>query len=144
TPALRDRETLVTLDKLAEDRWIDEAARDAMKSAYGFLRTVEHRLQMIDDEQTQVLPAERAGLERFARFLGYESRDAFASVLVGHLEQVQGYYARLFEKMPSQDQPDLKFPAEADDHRTLDRLTELGFRSALEASHRAALAGRRP
>jgi glutamate-ammonia-ligase adenylyltransferase len=133
-PALRDRETLVTLDKLAEDRWIDEAARDAMKSAYGFLRTVEHRLQMIDDEQTQVLPAERAGLERFARFLGYESRDAFASVLVGHLEQVQGYYARLFEKMPSQDQPDLKFPAEADDHRTLDRLTELGFRSALEAS----------
>ena len=133
-PALRDRETLITLDKLAHDRWIDEAARDAMTDAYCFLRTVEHRLQMIEDEQTQVLPAERAGMERFARFLGYDSRDAFAAVLVGHLEKVQGYYARLFEKMPAQDQPDLKFPADADDVKTLDRLTALGYRSALEAS----------
>ncbi len=133
-PALRDRETLVTLDKLAQDRWIDDVTRDAMSDAYCFLRVVEHRLQMIDDEQTQVLPSDREGVERFARFLGYESRDAFAAVLTRHMELVQSYYARLFEKMPSSDQPDLKFPAEADDHRTLDRLSELGFRSALEAS----------
>jgi glutamate-ammonia-ligase adenylyltransferase len=133
-PALRDRETLITLDKLAHDRWIDEDARDAMTDAYRFLRTVEHRLQMIDDEQTQVLPAEREGVERFARFLGYDSRDAFAAVLVGHLEKVQGYYARLFEKAPTPDRPDLHFPADADDVKTLDRLTELGYRSALKAS----------
>ena len=133
-PALRDRETLVTLDKLAQDQWIDDVARDAMSEAYCFLRTVEHRLQMIDDEQTQVLPAEREAVERFAHFLGYEDRDAFATVLTGHMRQVQDYYARLFEKMPTPDQPDLNFPAESDDHRTLDRLTELGFRSALEAS----------
>ena len=69
-PALRDRDTLTTLDKLGDDRWIDEAARDDMKAAYVFLRTVEHRLQMVNDEQTQTLPAERAELERFARFLG--------------------------------------------------------------------------
>jgi len=133
-PALRDRETLITLDKLAHDRWIDDDARDAMTDAYRFLRTVEHRLQMIDDEQTQVLPAEREGVERFARFLGYDSRDAFAAVLVGHLEKVQGYYARLFEKAPTPDRPDLHFPADADDVKTLDRLTELGYRSALKAS----------
>jgi len=133
-PALRDRETLVTLDKLAEDQWIDGVTRDAMAAAYCFLRTVEHRLQMMDDEQTQVLPAERDGVERFAHFLGFGSRDAFAAVLVGHMEQVQNYYARLFEKAPAPDQPDLKFPVQADDHRTLDRLSELGFRSALEAS----------
>ncbi|MGE5147803.1 MAG: bifunctional [glutamine synthetase] adenylyltransferase/[glutamine synthetase]-adenylyl-L-tyrosine phosphorylase [Candidatus Eiseniibacteriota bacterium] len=133
-PALRDRETLITLDKLAQDRWIDDDARDAMTDAYRFLRTVEHRLQMIDDEQTQVLPAERDGVEHFARFLGYEDRDAFAAVLVGHLQKVQGYYARLFEKAPAPDRPDLNFPIEADDIKTLDRLTELGYRSALEAS----------
>ena len=133
-PALRDRETLITLDKLAHDRWIDDAAREAMTNAYCFLRTVEHRLQMIDDEQTQVLPAEREGVERFARFLGYDDRDAFAAVLVGHLKKVQGYYAQLFEKAPTPDRPELNFPADADDHKTLDRLTELGYRSALEAS----------
>ncbi len=97
-PALRDRDTLTTLDKLEHDRWIDAAARDDMKQAYCFLRTVEHRLQMVNDEQTQSLPAERADLERFARFLGFANRDAFAKVLLGHLEKVQRHYSRLFEK----------------------------------------------
>ena len=133
-PALRDRDTLTTLDKLSDDRWIDAAARDQMKAAYVFLRTVEHRLQMVNDEQTQTLPAERAELERFARFLGYASRDAFAKVLLEHLDNVQRHYSRLFEKTPGADKPALAFPAEADDHKTLERLAELGFRAPLEAS----------
>jgi len=135
SPHLRDRDTLTTLDKLAKDRWIDAKACDDMKAAYCFLRTVEHRLQMINDEQTQVLPAEREGVERFARFLGFADRDAFAKVLVGHLDKVQGHYARLFEKMPTgPDRPPLRFPADADDHKTLDRLSELGYRKPLEVS----------
>jgi glutamate-ammonia-ligase adenylyltransferase len=133
-PSLRDRDTLTTLDKLYEDKWIDEAARDAMKEAYCFLRTVEHRLQMVNDEQTQTLPADPSELERFARFLGFASRDAFAKVLLGHLNQVQRYYVRLFEKHPDADRPALAFPSDADNHKTLDRLAELGFRSPLEAS----------
>jgi glutamate-ammonia-ligase adenylyltransferase len=133
-PGLRDRDTLTTLDKLEHDGWIDEVARDDMKAAYRFLRTVEHRLQMVNDEQTQTLPAEREGLERFARFLGFVGRDAFAKVLLGHLDKVQHTYARLFEKTPGPDKPELVFPSDADDHKTLDRLAELGFRSPLEAS----------
>jgi glutamate-ammonia-ligase adenylyltransferase len=133
-PHLRDRDTLTTLDKLCEDRWIDSDARDDMKAAYCFLRTVEHRLQMVNDEQTQVLPATRADLERFARFLGFAGRDAFATVLIGHLEKVQSHYARLFEKGPEAEGPSLAFPPEADDAKTLDRLAALGFKSPLEAS----------
>lgn len=133
-PELRDRDTLTTLDKLCEDQWIDEAARDAMKAAYCFLRTVEHRLQMINDEQTQTLPAEQAAMDHFARFMGFADRDAFASVLLEHLNKVQHYYARLFEKEEDIGRPALAFPVEADDHKTLDRLSELGFRAPLEAS----------
>ena len=134
-PHLRDRDTLTTLDKLCEDRWIGDDARDDMKAAYCFLRTVEHRLQMLNDEQTQTLPAERDDVERFARFLGFAGRDAFAKVLVGHLEKVQRHYARLFEKAPAgPERLALAFPAEADDHKTLDRLAELGYRKPLEAS----------
>ena len=134
-PNLRDRDTLTTLDKLAEDRWIGADARDDMKAAYCFLRQVEHRLQMVNDEQTQALPAEREGVERFARFLGFADRDAFAKVLVGHLDKVQRYYARLFEKAPAgPDRPPLRFPPDADDHKTLDRLAELGYRKPLEVS----------
>ena len=133
-PHLRDRETLITLDKLEHDRWIDAAVRDDMKAAYCFLRTVEHRLQMVNDEQTQVLPAERDEVERFARFLGYADRDAFAKALLGHLENVQRHYARLFESAAGNDKPALEFGAGTDDRKTLDRLAELGFRSPLEAS----------
>ncbi|MGB8576944.1 MAG: bifunctional [glutamine synthetase] adenylyltransferase/[glutamine synthetase]-adenylyl-L-tyrosine phosphorylase [Pseudolabrys sp.] len=133
-PGLRDRDTLTTLDKLCEDKWIDKAACGAMKEAYCFLRTVEHRLQMVNDEQTQTLPAERADLERFARFFGFANRDAFAKVLLGHLDKVQYYYARLFEKTPDVERPVLAFPANVDDVKTLDRLSELGFCAPLEAS----------
>ncbi|HZQ13483.1 MAG TPA: bifunctional [glutamine synthetase] adenylyltransferase/[glutamine synthetase]-adenylyl-L-tyrosine phosphorylase [Pseudolabrys sp.] len=134
-PHLRDRDTLTTLDKLCEDRWIGEDARDDMKAAYCFLRTVEHRLQMVNDEQTQTLPEEREGVERFARFLGFAGRDAFATVLTAHMEKVQRHYARLFEKMPvGPERPALLFPADADDHKTLDRLAEFGYRKPLEVS----------
>ncbi|MGE5534147.1 MAG: bifunctional [glutamine synthetase] adenylyltransferase/[glutamine synthetase]-adenylyl-L-tyrosine phosphorylase [Acidobacteriota bacterium] len=133
-PNLRDRDTLTTLAKLAEGGWIGADARDELTEAYRFLRTVEHRLQMVNDEQTQGLPAERQDLERFARFLGYDSRDAFARVLITHLTRVQGHYARLFEAAPAADKPALHFPADHDDHKTLDRLSELGFRAPLEAS----------
>jgi glutamate-ammonia-ligase adenylyltransferase len=133
-PGLRDRDTLTTLDKLCEDKWIDADARDAMKDAYCFLRVVEHRLQMVNDEQTQTLPSEKESLERFACFLGFRDRDAFAKVLLGHLDRVQHFYARLFEKIPEQETSVFVFPPDTDDHKTLDRLSALGFRAPLEAS----------
>ena len=133
-PHLRDRDTLTTLDKLTDDGWIGAEARDEMKAAYLFLRSVEHRLQMINDEQTQELPDSREAMERFARFLGFESRDAFAAVLVGYLKMVQRHYARLFQKEPESDAPALNFPDEADDPKTVARLGDMGFRAPLEAS----------
>jgi [glutamine synthetase] adenylyltransferase / [glutamine synthetase]-adenylyl-L-tyrosine phosphorylase len=134
-PALRDRETLPTLDKLAEDGWIDTAARDDMRAAYLFLRKVEHRLQMMHDDQTQTLPDDRVAIERFAHFLGFPGRDAFAKELVSRLETVQRRYAALFEA-PAADKAEFSFPADVDDKRTLDRLVEIGFRAPLETSAR--------
>ena len=64
TPNLRGRETVATLAALAAGGWIDAAARDELTAAYDFLRRVEHRLQMVADEQTHTLPAEREALER--------------------------------------------------------------------------------
>src|SRR5690606_8777709 len=80
-PELRDRDTLSTLGKLAEGGWIDQATRNDFEAAYLFLRTVEHRLQMVNDEQTHTLPDDQESVERFARFAGYENRDAFAREL---------------------------------------------------------------
>jgi len=136
-PELRGRQTLVTLEDLAKGGWIArEAARD-LGEAYRFLREVEHRLQMVTDEQTHTLPDAREELERFARFLGLADRDAFAAVLLDHLRKVQRHYARLFEDAPAAEasRRALVFPAEKDDIDTLDKLAAMGFRRPLEASH---------
>jgi glutamate-ammonia-ligase adenylyltransferase len=135
-PELRGRDTLTMLAALADGRWIDGEARDDIAAAYCFLRSVEHRLQMVTDEQTHTLPRDRAGLERFARFLGFADRDAFAQTLLGHLRNVQRHYAGLFEHASAAEAKAqaLAFPAGADDRETLDKLTAMGFRKPLEIS----------
>jgi len=135
-PELRTKETLRTLDVLADGGWIGELVRDDLGAAYRFLRAVENRLQMVADEQTHTLPPDRQGLELFARFAGFSDRDAFASALVAHLRTVQRHYATLFESAPGAEagRRNLLFPSQADDKETLDRLTEMGFRQPLEVS----------
>jgi glutamate-ammonia-ligase adenylyltransferase len=142
---LRGRQTLATLRALADGGWIDGAACADLSDAYRFLRTVEHRLQMVADEQTHTLPSQSDGLGRFARFLGYENRDAFAEVLLAHLHAVEWRYADLFEHAPAYaaERRGLVFPRDADDHETLGKLHEMGFRhpAAVSATVRRWLAG---
>src|SRR5438477_8290014 len=129
-PELRVRPTLLALDVLASSNWITFEARDQLTAAYEFLRRVEHRLQMIADEQTHSLPDDAEAVERFANFFGYESRDAFARDLIGHLNIVQGHYSRLFEGDPTGTEklPDVDYGAGAEDQRLLDHLLSLGFK----------------
>jgi glutamate-ammonia-ligase adenylyltransferase len=131
-PELRVRPTLEALKILAGSNWITEAAREELTTAYLFLRRVEHRLQMIADEQTHALPQDREAMERFARFFGYDSRAAFAADLLGRLNCVQSHYERLFEGEAATDAeklPDIDYSAGPDDQRLLDHLTRLGFKS---------------
>jgi glutamate-ammonia-ligase adenylyltransferase len=135
-PQLRGRETLGSLRALAEGGFIDEETRAALDEAYRFLRGVEHRLQMIADEQTHTLPGDREGVQRFACFLGYEGRDAFAAALLQRLAAVQSRYSQLFEHAPAQEaaRRGLLFPADGDHRETLDKLVAMGFRRPLEGS----------
>ncbi|HVV91974.1 MAG TPA: bifunctional [glutamine synthetase] adenylyltransferase/[glutamine synthetase]-adenylyl-L-tyrosine phosphorylase [Hyphomicrobiales bacterium] len=128
-PALRVRGTEAALVRLHDAGWIDAKARDELTEAYRLLRTVEHRLQMVADEQTHTLPADPAALDRFAKFLGFAGRDAFAAVLTGHMERVQGHYARLFEDAPplAAAGGSLVFTGEEDDPETLGTLSRMGF-----------------
>jgi glutamate-ammonia-ligase adenylyltransferase len=144
-PELRGKRTLEMLAHLAEEKWIGTEARDELHDAYLYLRRVEHRLQMVADEQTHVLPDEDEALDRFARFLGNKDRDEFARTLTKYLQRVQGHYARLFEDAPplAAVSGALVFPKDKDDRETLDTLAKLGFKEPLAASHlvRGWLAG---
>ncbi|MCE4224139.1 bifunctional [glutamine synthetase] adenylyltransferase/[glutamine synthetase]-adenylyl-L-tyrosine phosphorylase [Methylobacterium sp. C25] len=127
---LRGRSTIPMLSALHEDGWISAEARDELGNAYGFLRTIEHRLQMVRDEQTQRLPTDDADIERFSRFAGYETRKHFEEALLGHARRVQAHYALLFEAAPdlSSEIGDLVFSGSEDDPATLETLRKLGFR----------------
>ena len=140
-PRLRGRSTLAMLAMLAEGGWISPEACDDMAAAYDFLRKAEHRLQMVADEQTQTLPADREGVERFARFLGFADRDAFAALLGEHLGKVQRHYEQLFEAAPgaAAEERGFLFPNDRDDPATLDNLSSLGFRNPLQVSERVRL-----
>ena len=129
-PELRVRPTLEALYVLASSNWITFAARDELAAAYVFLRRVEHRLQMVADEQTHTLPDEVEDVERFARFLGYGSRAAFARDLLGHLNVVQAHYSKLFEGDPTGTVklPAVDYSAGAVDARLLEHLATLGFK----------------
>ncbi len=128
-PALRGRKTLAMLEELRAGNWITVEAAKELAVAYRFLRTLEHRLQMISDEQTQRLPADIESLKNFARFCGYASAATFSKALLHQLSRVQHHYARLFEHAPSlgSAKGSLVFTGSANDPATLDTLLRLGF-----------------
>ena len=127
-PNLRGERTLAMLDALREDGWISQAAAVDLAEAYRFLRGIEHRIQMVGDEQTQRLPAHDEDLDRFARFCGY-SRAGFEKALTRRLLAVERHYARLFEATPglASSAGSLVFTGVEDDPATLDTLRKLGF-----------------
>lgn len=129
-PQLRVRPTLEALNVLASSDWITLEARDQLTAAYIFLRRVEHRLQMVADEQTHSLPDDIEAVERFAHFLGYDSRAAFARDLLRYLDIVQRHYGKLFEGDPtgSVKMPATDYSAGPDDSRLLQNLAALGFK----------------
>ncbi|TXJ11367.1 MAG: bifunctional [glutamine synthetase] adenylyltransferase/[glutamine synthetase]-adenylyl-L-tyrosine phosphorylase [Afipia sp.] len=129
-PELRVRPTLEALNILAASNWITAEARDELTTAYEFLRRVEHRLQMVADEQTHALPEDVEAVERFARFFGYDDRASFAKDLLAHLNCVQNHYSRLFEGDPTGTAklPDIDYSKGPDDNRLLEHLLNLGFK----------------
>lgn len=129
-PQLRKTGTIDALDALAEDGWIDRRTASELASAYWYLRMVEHRIQMVADEQSHVLPETAEGLERIARMMGHRGLADFRSELVATMRLVETHYAALFEAAPdlSGESGNLVFTGEDDDPATLETLSRLGFR----------------
>ena len=128
-PQLRGQRTLDMLVALRDDGWISDAAVVDLTHAYRFLRMIEHRLQMREDEQTQRLPADEERLLAFAKFCGYGSVASFGKALTGHALKVERHYARLFEEGGELATPEgsLVFTGTSDDPDTLQTLKRMGF-----------------
>lgn len=127
-PSLRGPRTLDMLAELAREGWVTPEAAAELAVAYRFLRDLEHRVQMVNDEQTQKLPKDEADLASLARLAGF-TRAELDKALVKQMRIVERHYARLFESLPglASEAGSLVFTGVEDDPETLNTLRRLGF-----------------
>ena len=127
---LRVRSTLAALRALMQNGHINSRAFAHLTSAYRYLRQLEHRLQMIEDQQTHSMPTDRVSLERVALFHGERSTRHLKTRLLAHLSNVEHHFERLFKgsEPASLTQGPLVFTGVEDDPATLVTLERLGFK----------------
>ena len=105
-PNLRHAATVPALMALADAGWIKGEDAKQMAEAYRLFRTVEHRLQMVDDQQTHDLPNAPAALDGVARLHGLSNGKALLGLLQQPVTEVGAIYDSLggtaTDAMPSQ------------------------------------------
>lgn len=127
--SLRGRRTLDSLDALVAAGRIDAKVRDDLSAGYQFLRAIEHRIQMLDDEQTHKLSPDAARRLRVATLAGYADLNAFDQDIRACREMVRARVRELFPDGAalSADSGSLVFTGVEDDPETLETLRGFGF-----------------
>ncbi|RPH64738.1 MAG: hypothetical protein EHM89_00975, partial [Acidobacteria bacterium] len=97
-PLVREANTLASLRALLAAGLIGEQIRDDLSRAYVLLRTVEHRLQIVHEQQTHVLARVEHELEICARRLGFAHAEALQAELKIHRDRVHEIYGLVFER----------------------------------------------
>jgi glutamate-ammonia-ligase adenylyltransferase len=141
-PDLRSPNTLIALGELASAGYVAAADATALEEAYRFLRATEHRLQLVEDQQTHTLPTSVAARVRLARVMGFRD-DAEATALAQFSRQLQRHQAtvrsiheRLFfrpllEAFTAHRGPGPSSgPGGLDDRAAAERLAAFGFSDA--------------
>ncbi len=70
-PSIRDRQTLKSLTKLVRVGKLEIDALHQLKASYVFLRNLEHKIQMVHELQTHLLPSKTEEIAKCAMRMGY-------------------------------------------------------------------------
>ena len=134
--SLRNPTTIGALRALQARGHISAEAERDLTNAYRFLRRIEHRLQMIEDQQTHTLPRAPDGIDHVARFTGFDDTAAFEEALRTTLTTVQSHYARLFEREAplATVTGSLVFTGVEEDPETVATLARMGFERPADVS----------
>jgi [glutamine synthetase] adenylyltransferase / [glutamine synthetase]-adenylyl-L-tyrosine phosphorylase len=89
---LRMADTRTALAALAGAGWIAVEDAELLSRAYTDLRTIEHRLQMIDDRQTHAIPESPEAADQVARLHGLADGNALLEYLRSYVDRVQAIY----------------------------------------------------
>ncbi len=93
---LRIRPTLAILERLREKGQLAKKVVVELTNAYGFLRNLEHRLQYLDDQQTQTLPRNSADQILISTAMGFPDYDGFLQELDTHRINVTRHFEQVF------------------------------------------------
>ena len=127
-PEVRVPGTLAGLNALTKYELVTPDVRDTLTIAYEWLRTVEHRLQMRNDEQTHTLPSDDETLREVSLFSSYPSTDAFAKDCLITLKAVHEIYTdSMLDSAPLAVDGNLVFTGVEADPETLKTLANLGY-----------------
>jgi glutamate-ammonia-ligase adenylyltransferase len=134
--SLRERRTLDALGALAVAGSVSPKVQADLAAAYDRLRALEHRVQMINDEQTHVLPEQAADRRRVAALAGFANLKAFDASVSRILRQVNARYGELFaeDEALSSRFGSLVFTGVEDDPETLETLARMGFSNPMQIS----------
>jgi len=93
---LRIRPTRAVLPRLGEMAQLSPQVVASLDDAYVFLRNLEHRLQYLDDNQTQALPESSEDQGIIANAMGYADFAALQKELDRHRELVSRQFEQIF------------------------------------------------
>jgi glutamate-ammonia-ligase adenylyltransferase len=136
-PELRAPETKAALKLMSDAAIVDPAVADDLCRAYDYLRSVEHRVQMLNDEQTHRIPIAAEKRAAVARLCGQTELARFEADISRTRERVHGVYSDLFaaEERLSGEAGNLVFTGVDDDPGTVATLTALGFSEPSQVIH---------
>ena len=89
---IREGGTLPAIRKLTAQQLLSEDEENRLTSAYVFLRTLEHMLQMELNTQTHNIPVNPHARVTLARRMGFEDYRGLMRTLEGHLDGVRRIY----------------------------------------------------
>ncbi|HEY6044461.1 MAG TPA: bifunctional [glutamate--ammonia ligase]-adenylyl-L-tyrosine phosphorylase/[glutamate--ammonia-ligase] adenylyltransferase, partial [Nitrosospira sp.] len=95
-PDLRLRPTLAVLQRLGEKQQLSDKTVAELLDAYCFLRNLEHRLQYLDDQQTQTLPENATDQALVAAAMGFATYADFLQQLNNHRGNVTRHFEQIF------------------------------------------------
>ncbi|MDQ1519160.1 MAG: [glutamine synthetase] adenylyltransferase / [glutamine synthetase]-adenylyl-L-tyrosine, partial [Actinomycetota bacterium] len=99
---IRSATTLDALEELAKGGYVAAADAARLAEAYVWLRTVEHRIQLADEQQTHTLPADPVQRTLLARVLGFRDQpgasalEAFDATHYAHQAAVRALHEKLY------------------------------------------------
>ncbi len=93
---LQQRPTLTVLAELVKSGLLTAQAQQELAAAYDFLRRVEHRIQYLDDAQTQLLPDDAESQAMLAEAMDCADYAALLAALERHRNKVTRHFEQVF------------------------------------------------